>query len=139
MTRVILAPQRPLWSASAHARLPAALYGSMLKHLKRVVVQFNPADKTAAAARELLARVSTSTAKLSNPKCQVDYKVDEDLAQSFVELHFNNDEVQKLMTADVSAKDIQRIIELKSQELEIQTVFKEVGANCGHTVKPQMH
>eukprot|EP00878_Enallax_costatus_P011841 GHUV01012363.1.p1 GENE.GHUV01012363.1~~GHUV01012363.1.p1 ORF type:complete len:119 (+),score=22.17 GHUV01012363.1:727-1083(+) len=101
----------------------------MLKHLKRVFIQFHPADARATAARELLARVGNDKSRKSNPECVVDYKVVEtaQVPRCFVELQFTDNEKQKLYTADLTVADIVRIIEQKATEMELRTVMKEVG------------
>jgi large subunit ribosomal protein L53 len=75
----------------------------MLKHLKRVFIQFHPSDTRATAARELLARVGNDKARKSNPDCVVDYKVVEtaQIPRSFIELQFADNEQHKLYTADL--------------------------------------
>lgn len=52
----------------------------MLRHLKRVFIQFSPLDPRATSARELLQRVGCDAARKSNPDCAVDFQVDEDAA-----------------------------------------------------------
>eukprot|EP00882_Tetradesmus_deserticola_P012547 GHRQ01013300.1.p2 GENE.GHRQ01013300.1~~GHRQ01013300.1.p2 ORF type:complete len:123 (+),score=19.09 GHRQ01013300.1:395-763(+) len=75
----------------------------MLKHLKRVFIQFHPSDAKATAARELLALVGNDKARKSNSDCVVDYKVVEtvQVPRSFVELQFADNEQHKLFTADL--------------------------------------
>lgn len=101
----------------------------MLRHLKRVFIQFAPLDPKATSARELLQRVGCDAARKSNPACQVEFKVDEDgkPGSSFVELQFIDDAQQRLPTADYRVDDIVRIIEQKASEMEMRTVMKEVG------------
>jgi hypothetical protein len=73
----------------------------MLRHLKRVFIQFSPTDPRATAARELLQRVGCEAARSSNPDCEVEFKVDEGTAagQAVVELHFNDGQQAKLLAA----------------------------------------
>lgn len=101
----------------------------MLKHLKRVFVQFNPGDPKAASARELLQRVSSNQAKRSNPACLVNFKVDEDGSpgRAFVDLTFTDNEQHRVHTKELSVEDVSRLIEQKAGEMEMRTVMKEVG------------
>lgn len=101
----------------------------MLKHLKRVFVQFAPGDPKAASARELLQRLTTDKAKKSNPACVVEFKVDEGGApgKAFVDLTFNDNEQRTLHTAEHGVQQIAEVIEQKAGEMELRTVFKEVG------------
>ena len=101
----------------------------MLRHLKRVFIQFSPLDPRATSARELLQRVGCDAARKSNPECAVEFKVDEDAApgSSFVELQFVDDAQARLATADYRVDDIVRIIEQKASEMEMRSVMKEVG------------
>ena len=59
----------------------------MLKHLRRVFIQFTPGDPKSVSARELLA---LTKGKHSNPACKVEFKTDEDAApgSSLLELEF---------------------------------------------------
>jgi large subunit ribosomal protein L53 len=100
----------------------------MLRHLKRVFISFVPGDPRAASARELLQRVGSDKAKKSNPKCEVEFKVDDNgvMGQSYVELVFADNEQRKLLTADFRIKDIEDIIRRKAKEAEMQEVMKEV-------------
>lgn len=100
----------------------------MLRHLKRVFISFVPGDPRAASARELLQRVGSDKAKKSNPKCEVEFKVDDNgvMGESYVELVFADDEQRKLLTADFRIKDIEDIIQRKAKEAEMQEVMKEV-------------
>ncbi|KAI8477140.1 MAG: hypothetical protein J3K34DRAFT_399503 [Monoraphidium minutum] len=101
----------------------------MLRHLKRVFIQFSPLDPRATSARELLQRVGCDAARKSNPACQVEFNIDEAAkpGTSFVELQFNDDAQQRLPTADYRVNDIVRIIEQKASEMEMRSVMKEVG------------
>ncbi|GIL72698.1 hypothetical protein Vretimale_4404 [Volvox reticuliferus] len=101
----------------------------MLKHLKRVFVQFTPGDAKAASARELLQRVSSNHAKRSNPGCVVEFKVDEDgsAGKAFVDLTFTDNEQRRVHTKELSVEDVARLIEQKAGEMEMRTVMKEVG------------
>lgn len=101
----------------------------MLKHLKRVFVQFTPGDPKAASARELLGRVSSPFAKKSNPACTVEHKVDDAGGPPFVDLTFTDDEQRKLITKELNVEDINRIIQQKAGEMEMKAVMKEVGWN----------
>jgi large subunit ribosomal protein L53 len=49
----------------------------MLRHLKKVFIQFAPGDPRAVSARELLQRVTGDKAKKSNPACVVTFEIDE--------------------------------------------------------------
>jgi len=102
---------------------------TMLRHLKRVFIQFSPLDPRATSARELLQRVGCDAARKSNPACAVEFSVDEAGApgSGFVELQFNDDARQRLPTADYRVDDIVRIIEQKASEMELRSVMKEVG------------
>lgn len=101
----------------------------MLRHLKRVFISFVPGDPRAASARELLQRVGSDKAKKSNPKCEVEFTVDDSgaVGKSYVELVFADNEQRKLLTADYRIKDIEEIIQRKAKEAEMQEVMKEVG------------
>ncbi|KIY99651.1 hypothetical protein MNEG_8310 [Monoraphidium neglectum] len=101
----------------------------MLRHLKRVFIQFSPLDPRATSARELLQRVGCDAARKSNPSCQVEFNIDEagKPGSSFVELQFVDDAQAKLQTADYRVDDIVRIIEQKASEMEMRTVMTEVG------------
>lgn len=83
----------------------------MLRHLKRVVVQFKPGDPKSVSARELLQRLSGDRAKKSNPQCKVEFAIDEEapMGKSFVELHFADDDVRKIYMADqkVQVRELQ--------------------------------
>lgn len=92
----------------------------MLKHLKRVFVQFTPGDPKAASARELLGRVSSPFAKKSNPACTVEHKVDDAGGPPFVDLTFTDDEQRKLITKELNVEDINRIIQQKAGEMEMK-------------------
>ncbi len=92
----------------------------MLKHLKRVFVQFTPGDPKAASARELLGRVSSPFAKKSNPACVVEHKVDDAGGPPFVDLTFTDDEQRKLVTKELNVGDINRIIQQKAGEMEMK-------------------
>lgn len=101
----------------------------MLKHLKRVFIQFHPSDARATAARELLARVGNDKARKSNPDCVVEYKVVEtpQVPRSFIELQFADNESHKLYTADLKVADIVKLIEQKATEMELKSVMKDVA------------
>jgi large subunit ribosomal protein L53 len=101
----------------------------MLRHLKRVFISFVPGDPRAASARELLQRVGADKAKKSNPKCEVEFKVDDagEMGKSYVELVFADNDQRKLFTADYRIKDIEEIIQRKAKEAEMQEVMKEVS------------
>uniref|UniRef100_A0A383VCI6 Large ribosomal subunit protein mL53 n=1 Tax=Tetradesmus obliquus TaxID=3088 RepID=A0A383VCI6_TETOB len=101
----------------------------MLKHLKRVFIQFHPSDARATPARELLARVGNDKARKSNPDCVVDYKVVEtaQIPRSFIELQFADNEQHKLYTADLKVADIVKLIEQKATEMELRGVMKDVN------------
>lgn len=101
----------------------------MLRHLKRVFIQFSPLDARATSARELLQRVGCDAARKSNPACEVEFKVEESGAAggSFVELQFVDDATARLSTADHRVDDIVRLIEQKASEMEMRSVMKEVG------------
>lgn len=101
----------------------------MLKHLKRVFIQFHPSDGKATAARELLARVGNDKARKSNPDCVVEYKVVEtsQIPRSFIELQFSDSESHRLYTADLKVADIVKLIEQKATEMELRSVMKDVG------------
>lgn len=101
----------------------------MLKHLKRVFIQFAPGDARAASARELLQRVSSAKAKESNPACKVDFKVDVagGPGGAFVDLTFADSEQRRIHTADFDVKDIAQQIEQKAAEMEMRSTMKEVG------------
>jgi large subunit ribosomal protein L53 len=101
----------------------------MLRHLKRVFIQFSPLDPRATSARELLQRVGCDAARKSNPACAVDFAVDESGApgSSFVELQFADDATQRLATADYRVDDIVRIIAQRASEMEMRSVMTEVG------------
>ena len=47
----------------------------VLKHLSKVVVQFSPLTGNSRSAREFLARVTSPSAKASNPDCGLDARV----------------------------------------------------------------
>jgi len=100
----------------------------MLKHLKRVFIQFGPGDPKSVSARELLMRVNGSRAKKSNPNCAVDFSIDEDAepGRAFVELHFADEDKRKVFMADRRAEEITRMMEEKGTELETKSVLKEV-------------
>lgn len=112
----------------------------MLKHVKRVFVQFTPGDPKSVAARELLQRLSGSSAKKSNPQCKVDFSIDEDgkPGSAFVELTFADDEKRKIGMADNSVVDVSRMIEQKGNEMELKTVLKEVCLHV-HANAPCLH
>eukprot|EP00882_Tetradesmus_deserticola_P005506 GHRQ01005797.1.p2 GENE.GHRQ01005797.1~~GHRQ01005797.1.p2 ORF type:complete len:125 (+),score=50.58 GHRQ01005797.1:395-769(+) len=101
----------------------------MLKHLKRVFIQFHPSDAKATAARELLALVGNDKARKSNSDCVVDYKVVEtvQVPRSFVELQFADNEQHKLFTADLKVADIVKLIEQKATEMELRGVMRDVN------------
>eukprot|EP00879_Flechtneria_rotunda_P028572 GHRR01030730.1.p1 GENE.GHRR01030730.1~~GHRR01030730.1.p1 ORF type:complete len:110 (-),score=13.84 GHRR01030730.1:136-465(-) len=101
----------------------------MLKHLKRVIIQFHPSDPKATAARELLQRVGNDKARKSNPDCVIDYKVIEtsQISRSFIELQFADLESHKLYTADLRVDDIVKLIEQKATEMELRSVMKDVN------------
>jgi large subunit ribosomal protein L53 len=101
----------------------------MLRHLKRVFIQFSPLDPRATSARELLQRVGCDAARKSNPACAVDFSVDEagGAGSAFVELQFVDDAQQRLPTADLRVDDIVRLIDQKASEMELRAVMKEVG------------
>ncbi|PNH06892.1 hypothetical protein TSOC_006700 [Tetrabaena socialis] len=103
----------------------------MLKHLKRVFVQFTPGDPKAASARELLQRVSSDKAKKSNPGCVVAFKVQEAAAsnaeRAYVDLTFTDNDTRRVVTAELSVDDVSRIIQQKAGEMEMKGVMKEVG------------
>lgn len=101
----------------------------MLRHLKRVFIQFAPLDPKATSARELLQRVGCDAARKSNPACVVEFSIDEKgkPGSSFVELQFVDDVQQRLNTADYRVDDIVRIIQQKASEMEMRSVMKEVG------------
>eukprot|EP00775_Hariotina_reticulata_P000227 gene227-430_t len=101
----------------------------MLKHLKRVFIEFHPGDPQSTAARELLQRVGNAQARKSNPDCVVDYKVVETahIPKSVVELQFSDNESHKLYTADLKVADIVKIIEQKATEMELRSVMKDLA------------
>ena len=100
----------------------------MLRHLKRVFIQFSPADPRATSARELLQRVGNDKARKSNPDCAVDFKVDEGAGEgaAVVELQFVDDDTRRLRTADLRVTDIVRMIEEKATEMEMKSVMADV-------------
>lgn len=73
----------------------------MLRHLKRVFIQFSPTDPRSTTARELMQRVGNDKARKSNPECAVEFKVTEATPEgkSFVELQFVDGQEAKLLTA----------------------------------------
>lgn len=101
----------------------------MLKHLKKVVVRFSPGDAKAASARELLQRLTTDKAKKSNPGCVVEFKIDEDgaLGKASVDLTFVDNEQRQILTAEHGIEQIAEVIQQKAGEMELRSVFKEVG------------
>lgn len=103
----------------------------MLRHLKRVFVQFNPQDPKSKSARELLHRVTNDLARRSNANCEVDYKADDDmkLGTSIVELQFVDDEKKCVAVADLRVEDVLKLIDQKAKEMELVSVLKEVGYN----------
>lgn len=106
----------------------------MLRHLKRVYVQFTPGDPRSVSARDLLQRLSGDRAKKSNPQCKVDFKIDEDAApgSAFVELTFGDDELRKIALANTSVQEVSRLIEQKGSEMELKAVLKEVWMDHVH-------
>lgn len=100
----------------------------MLKHLKRVSIQFGPGDPKSTSARELLQRLGCDNARKSNPKCELDFKSNETLpsGSSSVELVFNDDQKRELKTSDMRIADIVKVIEQKAVEMELRSVFQEV-------------
>lgn len=101
----------------------------MLKHLKRVFITFTPGDPRAVSARELLQRVTGDRAKKSNPKCAVEFNIDENgqPGQAYVDLQFADDEKRRLFTADHAVEEIATMIEEKGSEMEMKSIMKEVG------------
>jgi hypothetical protein len=91
------------WGVEPYHLDAAGRREAMLKHLKRVFIQFHPSDAKATPARELLALVGNDKARKSNPDCVVDYKVIEtaQIPRSFIELQFADNEQHKLYTADL--------------------------------------
>jgi len=99
----------------------------MLKHLRRVFIQFTPSDPRATTARELLQRLGNDKARASNPACVVQFNVDEagPSGSAFVDLVFNDGEERRVMTADARIADVVRTIEQKATEMEMLDVIKE--------------
>jgi large subunit ribosomal protein L53 len=104
----------------------------MLKHLKRVFVQFRPGDPLSVSARELLQRASTDSARRSNPACIVEFKIDEESEEgtAFAELLFSDNDTRKIQLASVGVEEIARMIERKASEMEMIAVLKEVGCHA---------
>lgn len=99
----------------------------MLKHLSRVMVRFAPGDAKATSAMDILAFVNGDSAKKSNPKCQVEFQIDETLhGMSSVDLTFNDKTSLKLHTSDMSIEEVKRTIARKGGEMELRSVLSEV-------------
>lgn len=83
----------------------------MLRHLKRVFIEFAPGDPRSTSARELLQRLGCDSARKSNPDCVLDFRAAEDAPAggSTVELVFSDGEQAKLATADMRIADIVKV------------------------------
>jgi large subunit ribosomal protein L53 len=46
-----------------------------LKQIARIVVRFSPWEGDARSAREFLARITSASARASNPECKVEHQV----------------------------------------------------------------
>jgi large subunit ribosomal protein L53 len=102
----------------------------MLKHLKRVFVQFTPGDPNATSAREFLRQVSGAKAKKSNPACSVEYKVvDHGHMDAYIDVVFNDDTPKRINAKDMDMYGIAKYIKGKSNEMEMQSLMKDVSYN----------
>ena len=98
-----------------------------LRHLKRVRVQFNPADSRCVAAREFLARVTAPAAYKSNPECSVEPRVRDDDAPPVVAVEFASGAKDQFNVHRMTVDDISRRIKNVSDQMAVRASLKEAG------------
>ena len=98
-----------------------------LRHLKRVRVQFNPFDSRTTAAREFLARITTSKATASNPECTVEPRVRNDDAPPVIFVEFANGVKDQFNVHRMTVNQINERIDTVSKQMETKQSLVDAG------------
>jgi hypothetical protein len=101
----------------------------MLRHLRKVYIQFAAGDVRSKSARELLQRLGCDKARKSNADCSVEFTITENPSDNdcYVDLTFVDNDQRRISTADRKTDDIMRVIQSKAKEMEMRDVMKEVA------------
>eukprot|EP00271_Cylindrocystis_brebissonii_P011863 TRINITY_DN29847_c0_g1_i1.p2 TRINITY_DN29847_c0_g1~~TRINITY_DN29847_c0_g1_i1.p2 ORF type:complete len:138 (+),score=28.67 TRINITY_DN29847_c0_g1_i1:350-763(+) len=99
----------------------------MLKHLRRVRIEFNAFDPRNRAAIEFLAQVGNPKVRDSNPKCEIIVKRRTDDAPPLVHVTFNNGAEEVMDGREMAAQHMRTRISEKAEIMETEQLFKEAG------------
>jgi site-specific recombinase XerD len=109
-----------------------------LRQLKKIHLQFNPADRRATAIREFLNRILSPNAKKSNPECAVTHKIRTDSMPPVIAIEFVNGVKEQFNCHSMKVEQIQAKIRDISDGMETTANLNASGISLSelkfHTV-----